>query len=88
MLGLGTRGIKRAGRHKRVIGARPAGIIAGATQPEQIEATVKATGWTLSAEETAEIDHRGVTAAAQARPASAAASAGNRPITAAISAWL
>jgi aryl-alcohol dehydrogenase-like predicted oxidoreductase len=31
-------------------------VIAGATRPEQIEANVKAAGWTLSAEELAEID--------------------------------
>jgi aryl-alcohol dehydrogenase-like predicted oxidoreductase len=33
-----------------------ASIIAGATKPEQIEANVKATGWTLTADEMAEID--------------------------------
>jgi aryl-alcohol dehydrogenase-like predicted oxidoreductase len=33
-----------------------ASIIAGATKPEQIDANVKATGWTLSAEDLAEID--------------------------------
>jgi len=40
------------------LAARPtvASIIAGATKPEQIEANVKATGWTLSAEEMKEID--------------------------------
>jgi aryl-alcohol dehydrogenase-like predicted oxidoreductase len=40
------------------LAARPtvASIIAGATKPEQIEANVKATGWTLSAEEMQEID--------------------------------
>ena len=40
------------------LAARPTvgSIIAGATRPEQIDANVKATGWTLSAEEMAEID--------------------------------
>jgi aryl-alcohol dehydrogenase-like predicted oxidoreductase len=40
------------------LAARPTvgSIIAGATKPEQIEANVKATGWTLSAEEMQEID--------------------------------
>jgi len=40
------------------LAARPtvASIIAGATKPEQIEANVKAAGWTLSAEDLAEID--------------------------------
>ena len=40
------------------LAARPtvASIIAGATKPEQIEANVKAPGWTLSAEDLAEID--------------------------------
>jgi aryl-alcohol dehydrogenase-like predicted oxidoreductase len=40
------------------LAARPTvgSIIAGATKPEQIEANVKATGWTLSADEMAEID--------------------------------
>ena len=33
-----------------------ASIIAGATKPEQIEANVKATGWTLTADDMAEID--------------------------------
>jgi aryl-alcohol dehydrogenase-like predicted oxidoreductase len=33
-----------------------ASVIAGATTPEQIEQNVRATGWTLSAEELAEID--------------------------------
>ncbi len=38
--------------------ARPmvASVIAGATKPEQIDANVKATGWTLTADEMAEID--------------------------------
>ena len=46
------------------LAARPTvgSIIAGATRPEQIDANVKATGWTLSAEEMAEIDK--ITAAA------------------------
>jgi aryl-alcohol dehydrogenase-like predicted oxidoreductase len=40
------------------LAARPTvgSIIAGATKPEQIDANVKAVGWTLSAEETQEID--------------------------------
>ena len=40
------------------LAARPTvgSIIAGATRPEQIDANVKATGWTLSGEEMAEID--------------------------------
>jgi len=40
------------------LAARPTvgSIIAGATRPEQIDANVKATGWTLSSEEIAEID--------------------------------
>jgi len=40
------------------LAARPAvgSIIAGATSPEQIDANVKATGWTLSAEDMQEID--------------------------------
>ena len=40
------------------LAARPTvgSIIAGATRPEQIDANVKAAGWTLSAEEMAEID--------------------------------
>ncbi|HXW23873.1 MAG TPA: aldo/keto reductase [Xanthobacteraceae bacterium] len=33
-----------------------ASVIAGATAPEQIEANVRAVGWTLSAEEVAEVD--------------------------------
>ena len=33
-----------------------ASVIAGATKPEQIEANVKAPGWTLSPEDLAEID--------------------------------
>jgi aryl-alcohol dehydrogenase-like predicted oxidoreductase len=33
-----------------------ASIIAGATKPEQIDANVKATGWSLTADELAEID--------------------------------
>ena len=31
-------------------------VIAGATRPEQVEQNVKAVGWTLSAEEMAEVD--------------------------------
>jgi aryl-alcohol dehydrogenase-like predicted oxidoreductase len=31
-------------------------VIAGATKPEQLEANVRAVGWNLSAEETAEVD--------------------------------
>ena len=40
------------------LAARPTvgSIIAGATKPEQIEANVKAAGWTLTADEMAEID--------------------------------
>jgi aryl-alcohol dehydrogenase-like predicted oxidoreductase len=40
------------------LAARPTvgSIIAGATKPEQIEANVKAAGWTLTAEELAEVD--------------------------------
>jgi aryl-alcohol dehydrogenase-like predicted oxidoreductase len=40
------------------LAARPtvASIIAGATRPEQIDANVKATGWTLTPEDLAEID--------------------------------
>ena len=40
------------------LAARPmvASVIAGATKPEQIEANVKAAGWTLTADEMAEID--------------------------------
>jgi aryl-alcohol dehydrogenase-like predicted oxidoreductase len=40
------------------LAARPcvSSIIAGATKPEQIEANVKAAGWTLTAEDMAEID--------------------------------
>ena len=40
------------------LAARPTvgSIIAGATKPEQIEANVKAAGWTLTAEDMAEID--------------------------------
>jgi aryl-alcohol dehydrogenase-like predicted oxidoreductase len=40
------------------LAARPTvgSIIAGATKPEQIDANVKATGWTLSTEDMAEID--------------------------------
>ena len=40
------------------LAARPtdASIIAGATKPEQIDANVKATGWTLTPEDLAEID--------------------------------
>ena len=40
------------------LAARPtvSSIIAGATKPEQIEANVKATGWTLTAEDMKEID--------------------------------
>ena len=40
------------------LAARPmvASVIAGATKPEQIEANVKAAGWTLTPEELAEID--------------------------------
>jgi aryl-alcohol dehydrogenase-like predicted oxidoreductase len=33
-----------------------ASVIAGATTPEQIRQKVRASGWTLSAEELAEID--------------------------------
>jgi aryl-alcohol dehydrogenase-like predicted oxidoreductase len=46
------------------LAARPTvgSIIAGATKPEQIDANVKAAGWTLSAEDLAEIDK--ITAAA------------------------
>ena len=42
------------------LAARPtvASIIAGATKPEQIAANVKAVGWKLTAQETAEIDKR------------------------------
>ena len=38
--------------------ARPcvASVIAGATRPEQLEQNLKAAGWTLSAEDLAEID--------------------------------
>jgi aryl-alcohol dehydrogenase-like predicted oxidoreductase len=40
------------------LAARPtvASVIAGATAPEQVEANVRAVGWTLSAEEIAEVD--------------------------------
>ena len=40
------------------LAARPTvgSIIAGATKPEQIDANVKAAGWTLTPEEMAEID--------------------------------
>ena len=40
------------------LAARPqvASVIAGATRVEQVEQNVKAIGWTLSAEEMAEID--------------------------------
>jgi aryl-alcohol dehydrogenase-like predicted oxidoreductase len=34
-----------------------ASVIAGATKPEQLEANVRATSWTLSAEERAEVEH-------------------------------
>src|SRR5215204_6513894 len=37
-------------------GPRGSGVIAGATRIEQVEQNVKAIGWSLSAEETAEID--------------------------------
>jgi len=33
-----------------------ASVIAGATTPEQVEQNVRAAGWTLSAEDLAEID--------------------------------
>ena len=33
-----------------------ASVIAGATTPEQVEQNVRAAGWTLSAEEMAEVD--------------------------------
>jgi aryl-alcohol dehydrogenase-like predicted oxidoreductase len=33
-----------------------ASVIAGATTPEQVEQNVRAVGWTLSAEDLAEID--------------------------------
>src|SRR5262249_4769803 len=40
------------------LAARPtvASVIAGATKPEQLEANVRAVGWKLSPEETAEVD--------------------------------
>jgi len=40
------------------LAARPtvASVIAGATRPEQLDANVRAVGWKLSAEETAEVD--------------------------------
>jgi aryl-alcohol dehydrogenase-like predicted oxidoreductase len=40
------------------LAARPAvaSVIAGATQPEQLEQNVKAMGWSLSADDLAEID--------------------------------
>src|SRR5256885_17097225 len=33
-----------------------ASVVAGASTPEQVDANVRATGWTLSAEELAEVD--------------------------------
>ena len=40
------------------LASRPgvASVIAGATKPEQVEQNVKATGWTLTADELAEVD--------------------------------